>query len=71
MSDQKSEKSAAAAPVPGVLAPRPVRWGIYGTAFFSLSMVPMASILVPLWLVGLGATPLMIGISLGVSSLLP
>ena len=55
----------------GVSVPRRVRWGIYGTAFFSLSMVPMASILVPLWLVGLGATPLMIGIAIGVRSLLP
>ncbi|MFT5539920.1 MAG: MFS family permease [Alphaproteobacteria bacterium] len=45
--------------------------GIYGTAFFSLSMVPMSSILVPLWMVSLGATPLMIGLAIGVRSLLP
>lgn len=45
--------------------------GIYGTAFFSLSMVPMASILVPLWMVSLGATPFMIGLAIGARSLLP
>jgi MFS family permease len=45
--------------------------GIYGTAFFSLSMVPMSSILVPLWMLSLGATPLMIGVAIGVRSLLP
>ncbi len=45
--------------------------GIYGTAFFSLSMVTMASIVVPLWMVSLGATPFMIGIAIGARSLLP
>jgi MFS family permease len=45
--------------------------GIYGTAFFSLSMVPMSSILVPLWMVKMGASPLWIGIAIGVRSLLP
>ncbi len=45
--------------------------GIYGTAFFSLSMVPMSSVLVPLWMVSLGATPLMIGIAIGMRSFLP
>lgn len=45
--------------------------GIYGTAFFSLSMVPMASILVPLWMLALGASPLWIGIAIGARSLLP
>jgi MFS family permease len=71
MNDQKPQASAAAPSDAGALPARSVRWGIYGTAFFSLSMVPMASILVPLWLVGLGATPLMIGIAIGVRSLLP
>jgi MFS family permease len=45
--------------------------GIYGTAFFSLSMHHMASILVPLWMVKLGASPLWIGIAIGARSFLP
>ena len=61
--------------------------GIYGTAFFSLSMHHMASILVPLWpgsamawfryglvplwMVQLGASPLWIGIAIGARSFLP
>ena len=45
--------------------------GIYGTAFFSLSMHHMASIVVPLWMVQLGASPLWIGIAIGARSALP
>ncbi len=45
--------------------------GIYGAAFFSLSMVPMASILVPLWMISIGATPMMVGLAIGMRSLLP
>jgi MFS family permease len=46
--------------------------GIYGTAFFSLSIVPMISILVPLWAVQhLNATPLWVGIAVGARSFLP
>lgn len=55
----------------GTLPPWRARIGIYGTAFFSLSMVPMVSILVPLWMVALGATPLQIGIAIGARSFLP
>jgi MFS family permease len=46
--------------------------GIYGTAFFSLSIVPMISILVPLWAVQhLNATPLWVGVAVGARSFLP
>ncbi|MGE5539079.1 MAG: MFS transporter [Gemmatimonas sp.] len=46
--------------------------GIYGTAFFSLSIVPMISILVPLWAVQhLDATPLWVGIAVGARSFMP
>ena len=44
---------------------------IYGTSFFSLSTVPMASVIVSLWAVHLGASPLWIGIAVGARSLLP
>lgn len=44
---------------------------IYGTSFFSLSIVPMAALVVPLWALGLGASPLWIGIIVGARSLLP
>lgn len=55
----------------GARPPLRARVGIYGTAFFSLSMMPMASILVPLWMVSLGATPFMVGLAIGIRSLLP
>jgi MFS family permease len=46
--------------------------GIYGTAFFSLSLVPMASLVVPLWAVQhLNATPIWVGIAVGARSFMP
>lgn len=44
---------------------------LYGTSFFSLSIVPMASLVVPLWALALGASPLWIGVVVGARSLLP
>lgn len=44
---------------------------LYGTSFFSLSIVPMSSLVVPLWALDLGASPLWIGIAVGARSLLP
>lgn len=44
---------------------------IYGTAFFSLSTVPMAAVVISLWAVQLGASPLWIGIAIAARSLLP
>src|ERR1700759_4119301 len=46
--------------------------GIYGTAFFSLSLVPMASLVVPLWAIQhLNATPIWVGIAVGARSFMP
>ena len=68
---EDSEKTGGPERDGGALPPLRTRLGIYGTAFFSLSMMPMASILVPLWMVSLGATPLMVGIAIGIRSFLP
>jgi MFS family permease len=46
--------------------------GVYGTAFFSLSIVPMVSLVVPLWAVQhLAATPIWVGIAVGARSFMP
>ena len=52
------------------LTPR-ITLGLYGTSFFSLSIVPMASLVVPLWALALGASPIWIGIVVGARSFLP
>lgn len=44
---------------------------VYGTAFFSLSLVPMTSLIVPLWALSLGASPALIGIAVAARSVLP
>lgn len=46
-------------------------YAVYATAFFSLSLVPMTSLVVPLWALALGATPVMIGIVVAARSVLP
>jgi DHA1 family inner membrane transport protein len=46
-------------------------YAVYATAFFSLSLVPMTSLVVPLWALYLGATPVMIGIVVAARSVLP
>ena len=53
--------------------PLPLRTmlALYGTSFFSLSIVPMAALVVPLWALGLGASPLWIGVIVGARSFLP
>lgn len=38
---------------------------VYGAAMFSFSMLVMANVIMPLWVVSLGASPLMVGIVLG------
>jgi MFS family permease len=43
----------------------------YATGFFSLGLVPMMSLAVPLWSVALGASPFMIGLVVGARSVLP
>jgi hypothetical protein len=40
--------------------------GVYGTAFFSLSIVPMVSLVVPLWAIQhIVAAPTRVGVSVG------
>ncbi len=51
--------------------PLRVLLGIYGTSFFALSTVPMASVVVSLFAVKLGASPLWIGIAVAARSFLP
>ncbi len=45
--------------------------GIYGTSLFALSTVPMASVIVSLWAIKLGASPLWIGVAVAARSFLP
>lgn len=60
-------------PEPTAIRAIPLRTtlALYGTSFFSLSIVPMASLVVPLWALALGASPVWIGIAIGARSLLP
>lgn len=44
---------------------------VYGTALFSSSMADVASIVLPLWLAGLGMDPLAIGLVIGARHILP
>ncbi len=46
-------------------------YAVYATAFFSLSLVPMTSLIVPLWALSLGASPALIGIAVASRSVLP
>jgi len=46
-------------------------YAVYASGFFSLSLVPMTSLAVPLWAVSLGAPPAMIGIAIAARSVLP
>ncbi|MDB5727572.1 MAG: hypothetical protein JWR25_579 [Noviherbaspirillum sp.] len=46
-------------------------YATYATGFFSLSLVPMTSLIVPLWALQLGAAPSMIGIIVASRAVLP
>lgn len=46
-------------------------YAAYATGFFSLSLVPMTHVVVPLWALALGASPALIGITVAARSLLP
>jgi MFS family permease len=46
-------------------------YAVYATAFFSLSLVPMTALVVPLWALSLGASPALIGIAVASRSVLP
>jgi MFS family permease len=43
----------------------------YAAGFFSLSLVPMSALVIPLWSLELAASPTLIGIAVGIRSLLP
>ena len=49
----------------------PGLYAVYATAFFSLSLVPMTSLVVPLWALSLDITPALIGIVVASRSVLP
>lgn len=46
-------------------------YATYATGFFSLSLVPMTSLVVPLWALSIGAAPSMIGIIVASRAVLP
>lgn len=50
---------------PEVKIPLRMRIAVYGVATFSFSMLIMVNVVMPLWVVTLGASPLMVGIVLG------
>lgn len=62
--------SGAAASRKHVLSPA-AEAACYATGFFSLGLVPMMSLAVPLWCLELGAAPYLIGIAVGARSVLP
>jgi MFS family permease len=62
MSDNENNQSRGR--VPGLYA-------TYATGFFSLSLAPMTSLVVPLWALSIGATPGMIGIIVACRAVLP
>lgn len=43
----------------------------YAVAFLSISLQPMANVVVPLWALSMGVPPLLLGIAMGARSLLP
>ena len=50
---------------------RKAEWTTYTAAFFSVAILPMANLLVPLWALTIGASPFEIGIVMGARALLP
>lgn len=46
-------------------------YAAYAAGFFSLSLVPMSSLVVPLWALSLGAPPWLIGVAVASRSVLP
>lgn len=69
----KRPDSSAAAPPPGAgdKLSRRAEITAYTTAFFSVSLMPMTLVIVPLWALQLGASATLIGIAAGARSLLP
>jgi MFS family permease len=50
---------------------RTAEFATYAAGFFSLSLVPMSALVVPLWSLELAASPMLIGVAVGIRSLLP
>lgn len=50
---------------------RTAEFATYAAGFFSLSLVPMSALVVPLWSLELAASPTLIGVAVGIRSLLP
>ncbi len=50
---------------------RRVEWTTYAASFFSVAILPMANLVVPLWALSIGASALEIGVIMGARSLLP
>ncbi len=50
---------------------RKAEWTTYTAAFFSVAILPMANLLVPLWALTIGASPFEIGMVMGARALLP
>ena len=46
-------------------------WAALATGFFILSLVPSSALMMALWGVALGASPVVIGLLVGIRSLLP
>ena len=53
------------------LLTRRAEWTTYTAAFFSVAILPMANLIVPLWALSIGASPFEIGLVMGARSLLP
>lgn len=53
------------------LLSRRAEWTTYTASFFSVAILPMANLVVPLWALSIGATPFEIGLAMGARSLLP
>lgn len=62
---------AAPKSAPGGKLSRRAEITAYTTAFFSVSLMPMTLVIVPLWALELGASATLIGIAAGARSLLP
>ncbi len=55
--------------VPRTTAGAGARYAVYVAGISSLGIVPMASVVVPLWAVDIGTPPVLMGLALGARSL--
>ncbi len=71
MSPPVKPADAAAGATPPLILSRRVAWSAYATGFFCDSYTELFTLIVPLWAVYLGMTPLEIGILVGARAFLP